>query len=382
MISNFGPSDGGRESWAYNFVPRLLAAEPDLKLHVFGARRPGEPDTSAIFRCKVAPADRDRLVLHFAALEPSRLPASLNALFAIRRMIGSLQLPRFEYSLAVGSFLELAIVLFSPALARRPKVAWLRTVWIEEKARQIPKAARRFLRGLERRVLGRADLIIANGDDTAEHYRAEGLTAHVIRNAVDFDRWFRAPALPPAGRLRVGYIGRLSAVKGIGEFVALARSWTGGQVEFHVIGAGPEEAGVRKAERDGHLVYHGPVPNDSLPALLAELDATVALTFKSSEGGTGGVSNALLEQMAAGKVILAWDNAIFRQLLDRSSAYLVDEGSVEALDDAVRTILENPVDAQGRARSGQEVARAHSFERHMGQFEQLIGSLRTREPRR
>lgn len=311
------------------------------------------------------------------------MPVSLTALFAMRRMIGSLRLPQFDYSLAVGSFLELAIVLLSPALARRPKVAWLRTVWIEEKAPRINKLYRRLLSSLERRVLGWADLIIANGDDTAGHYRGARLEPHVIRNAVDFDRWYRAPK-EPRGRLRMGYIGRLSAVKGISEFVELARSWTqdDGGVEFHVVGAGPEEHTVREAERGGHLVYHGAIANDALPAMLAELDATVALTFKSAEGGTGGVSNALLEQMAAGKIVLAWDNAIFRQLLDASSAFLVEEGSVEALAAALRSILADPAQALGRARSGQQVARAHSFERHMAQFDALIGPIRTRESRR
>ena len=341
-------------------MSRLLAAHPGLELHVFGARRPGEPDNVGLASRQVAAGDRDRLILHFADLEAGRLPASLAALFAMRRMIASLRLPRFEYSIAVGSFLELAIVLFSPALARRPKIAWLRTVWIEEKAPQIPRLYRRLLASIERRVLGRADLVIANGDDTADHYRGAGLKPHVIRNAVDFDRWERAPRQPTGERLRIGYIGRLSAVKGIGEFVALARSWNpkDGAVEFHVVGAGPEEPAVREAERGGHLIYHGPIPNDALPAMLAELDATVALTFKSADGGTGGVSNALLEQMAAGKVILAWDNAIFRQLLDRSSAFLVAEGSVAALAEAVRSILEVPAEAVNRASAGQAIARA------------------------
>lgn len=374
MISNFGPADGGRETWAYQFIPRLLAAEPDIVLTVFGVRREGEEDHSAALIAKVAPEDRDRLELHFATVPRGRLPASLGGALALRRMLNSIAPAPLDYAIAVGSFIELAPLLASRALRRRPKIAWLRTVWVEEKAAQIPRLTRAGLARIEAAVLRRADVLIANGDDTAAHYRGHGLRVHVIRNAVDFDHWSRPVRGWGDGPLKLGYVGRLSAVKGIGEFVELARSWAldDRSAEFHVIGSGPLEPLVRDAEADGHLIFHGSVANDALPDILDRLDATIALTFKSVEGGTGGVSNALLEQMAAGKIILAWDNAIFRQLLDERSAFLADQGSVSSLDQAVRAMIGDPAAALEKARAGQKIARSHGFDSHMDSFRSLV----------
>jgi glycosyltransferase involved in cell wall biosynthesis len=374
MISNFGPADGGRETWAYQFIPRLLEAEPNLELHVFGVRRASEPEETATLLEKVAPADRDRLRLHFAQTANSRLPASIAGAIALRRLIDTLPPKPIEYSIAVGSFVELAVVLSSRALRDRPKIAWLRTVWVDEKAAQIPRLLRASVASFETQVLRKADVIIANGEDTAAHYRRFGLAVRVIRNAVDYDRWARPVRGWGEGPLKVGYIGRLSAVKGIGEFVELARRWPPDDrsAEFHVVGFGPLEPLVREAGREECLSFHGTLANDRLPQFLEELDAAVALTFNSRDGGTTGVSNAILEQMAAGKVIIAWDHVGFTQILDGGTAYLVEQGSVAALCEAVRTILADPDAALQRARAAQRTAFQNGFDSHMGSFLSLV----------
>jgi glycosyltransferase involved in cell wall biosynthesis len=45
----------------------------------------------------------------------------------------------------------------------------------------------------------------------------------------------------------------------------------------------------------------------------------------------GGVSNALLEQMAAGKPQIVWDNPIYRNVADESFAIFARERDAEAL---------------------------------------------------
>jgi glycosyltransferase involved in cell wall biosynthesis len=86
--------------------------------------------------------------------------------------------------------------------------------------------------------------------------------------------------------------------------------------------------------------------------------------------------------MAAGKVIIAWDHVGFTQVISPASAFLVEQGSVKGLAQAVRAIATDPAGAQARVRAAQEIARGHSFTRHMHQFDEVIGSMRTREPRR
>ena len=374
MISNFGRSDGGRETWAYNFIPRLLERDGGLHLHVFGVRRPGEADSRVELLAAVRPQDRNRLHLHFGEIGKSRWPVGLKAIGTLSRLISDTALPRIDYTLAVGSLMELLVVLRSPKLSRSLKLAWLRTIYVEEKAGQIHPALRKPAGMVEHFILARADVLVANGDDTAAHYRRQGLDVEVIRNAIDVERWRREAPPPNLSPLRVGYIGRLGRVKGINEFVALARSWGGSDppVEFHVIGAGIDHAPVEAARDEGKLIFHGAVANDRLPEALAGLDATVALTFKSKDGGTSGLSNALLEQMAAGKVVIAWRNEIFCQLLDDRSAYLVEQGSVAGLRTAIEEIFKNPDEAESRAREAQRLASQNSFDEHMARFERLI----------
>ncbi|MGI8704738.1 MAG: hypothetical protein ACR2JJ_02900 [Sphingomicrobium sp.] len=49
MVSNFGRGDRGRETWAYNFIPRLLRRLPTLSLNLFGLRE-GSPTQRRIYR--------------------------------------------------------------------------------------------------------------------------------------------------------------------------------------------------------------------------------------------------------------------------------------------------------------------------------------------
>lgn len=373
MLSNFGQSDGGRETWAYNFVPLLLARNPALRLRVYGFRVTGEADNQVALAAAVQASDRERLSVEFVRGPADRVPNGFHFAVGLRRLLLRRPLPDPACVVAVGALFEMAAVLTSGAFRGSTKIFWLRTIFVDEKAHRIPRWARALARRMEDAVLRRADLLIANGDDTAAYYRSRGFDVEVIRNAVDFARWHRPPTDLHRSTLKIAFVGRLARHKGIREFAELAAASKGPGVEFHVVGSGSEEPFVRQAEDRGDLVYHGAMPNSELPRFFETLDACVALTFKSSDGGSGGVSNALLEQMAAGRVIIAWRNEIFEQLLDDSSAYLVAQGSVQGLKEAVSSIMKDRPSARKRAAAAQAIARAHSFDEHVDKFEQLLG---------
>jgi glycosyltransferase involved in cell wall biosynthesis len=114
-----------------------------------------------------------------------------------------------------------------------------------------------------------------------------------------------------------------------------------------------------------------------MPQVLSEMHICVALTYVRGEAddfsGGGGVSNALLEQMAAGRIIVAWDNAAFRQVLDERSAFLAPQGDREALLDALTQIHADPRAAEEKARTAAEIARGYSFESHLDRFASAAG---------
>jgi glycosyltransferase involved in cell wall biosynthesis len=375
MISNFGRADGGRETWAYQFLPRLLQRDPDLSIDLHGLRVEGQADTSGELLNTFARSDRRRLHLFFHRVRRNAVPNSLKMIWAMRRW--RKQPPGPDLALGVGSFVELLCMLLAPALRGSAKAIWLRTIYIDEKARRIPAWARPAAKWLETAVLRRADLIIANGDDTAAHYRARGFTVTVIKNAVDLERWQMNP--PRLERpIDVAFVGRLVEVKGGYEFLELCSRLTRnvGQraFRFHVVGEGEGEilSAVKTLAAAGRLNLHGTVPNDDIPSTLAGMDVCVALTFVRQGGaeksGGSGVSNALLEQMAAGRVCICWDNAAFRQVLDDDSAYFVEQGTVDALEAVMIEISENPEEARRRAANAASLAERYGIDGHMSQF--------------
>ena len=373
MISNFGRADGGRETWAYQFLPRLLARDPDLHLEIHGLRADDEPDNRPELMAAFAEADRVRIRCHFHRAKRSAVPLSLKMLGAMsgQRSAGE----PGDLVLCVGSFVDLACALIAPAFRRSPKAAWLRTIYLDEKAHRIPRWLRPIARRIETAILRRADLLIANGDDTAAHYRARGLKIEVIKNAVDLDRW-RMPPPRPEEPIHVAFIGRLVAVKGAGEYLELAKrhaaSAEKGRFHFHMIGEGEFAHAAKSAEAFGNLTFHGPVRNEDLPETMRAMDACVALGFvgvdKNGRGGGSGVSNAVLEQMAAGRIMLCWDNAAYRQVLDEDSCYFAPQGDVMALSATLDQIAQNTSTALRKADGAARRARDYSFDAHLDRF--------------
>jgi glycosyltransferase involved in cell wall biosynthesis len=369
MLSNLGPSEGGRETWLYNFVPRLLQRYPQLRLTIHGFRLDGEADSRETLRRAVSENDLDRLSIDFVEAAQSGRPNAFAFWTGLRRLAAKSRQPRFV--LAVGSWVELLGVIASGALRRSGKILWLRSIYVDEKAHRIPASARGLMRRVEDVVLRRADLLIANGDDTAAHYRARGFEVTVIKNAVDLDRWMMPP--PKLSRpLHVAFIGRLAQVKGINEFLASARTADSSEFVFHVAGDGPGRADAIALEREGLIRFQGPLANDAVPKFLEDMDICVALTFAGADlkegSGGAGVSNSLLEQMAAGRILLCWDNPGYRQVLDEGSAYFIKQGDVSAISGALKLIASDLAGASARAQRAAVLARGYGFEAHMSLF--------------
>ena len=72
MLSNLGPAEGGRETWLYNFLPRLMQRFPSLKLRIHGFRLDGEPDHREKLLRAVPASDRDRISIDLVEATPSR----------------------------------------------------------------------------------------------------------------------------------------------------------------------------------------------------------------------------------------------------------------------------------------------------------------------
>jgi glycosyltransferase involved in cell wall biosynthesis len=72
--------------------------------------------------------------------------------------------------------------------------------------------------------------------------------------------------------------------------------------------------------------------------------------------------------MASGRVILAWRPEIYQQLLDDTNAWLIQQGDVDGLEQALREILAQPDEARRRAAAGQKTAERFSYNIHLDKF--------------
>lgn len=374
--ANLGRSDGGQETWAYQFIPALLERHPDVILRIYGQRLEGKPDSRGELRAAVGKCET-RLETRFFPAKRTPWPLIFSMIRQFTGWKRREERATADVTIAVGSVVELLMLLLSGPARRSFKIVWLRTIFVDQKASRIPAALRPFARWLEVRLLLRADLLIGNGDDIAAYYESRGLKVNVIKNAVDVEEWRMPP--PRLGRpIEVAYVGRLAPEKGILEFLDLARrtksSPAAADFEFHVIGALGYEQLARESAARGEIVWHGMLSREELPRLLRTVDVCVAFTFASAERGGGGTSNAMMEQLAAGRVLLAWDNVIFRQWLDETNAFLVPQGNLEGALAALRGIAADHDGALQRAAAGTAAVKQFDVAAMMSRFDALLGS--------
>lgn len=382
--SSMGRSDGGLETWAYQFLPALLRQYPDAQLRFIGARPVDHPDATVALLAE-AGTNADRMTVRFFPIYPGKIPQIVSMFRQFLAMKATADDPKPDVVITAGTFLELFMVLLSPRTRNAFKVTWLRTIWVDQKTYRIPKWLRPLVRRAEALVLKQADLLLANGDDIAERYGQYGLKVGVIKNAVDLARW-NAPPPKLSNPIKVAYIGRLALDKGIADFIQLAQriksSPHSHQFSFEVFGHIGQEDMVREAAERGDVVWHGPVENTHLPATLAELDVCVALTPSDPNSGGGGTSNAMMEQMAAGRIMLAWDNVIFRQWLNDSNAYLAPQRDVTALAKRLIELSADRVAAKKRAANGPLTVSDFGIDAMIERFDAaLTAAMGSKKPR-
>jgi glycosyltransferase involved in cell wall biosynthesis len=196
----------------------------------------------------------------------------------------------------------------------------------------------------------------------------------VLENGVDYDRFAAVPP-PPIVPISVGALANLRPVKGIDLFIRaaarLVRDYP--QLRFRVAGDGPERCALQRLIKDCGLqerfALSGAVAD--VPAFLGSLDVVVAPSRAE------GMSNAILEAMAAARPIVVTDVGANRRLLkDGELGAIVPPEDPEALAAGVAQLLDNFAAAQRTAQAAQRhAASRYSREGMRQRFEQFYERL-------
>jgi glycosyltransferase involved in cell wall biosynthesis len=169
----------------------------------------------------------------------------------------------------------------------------------------------------------------------------------VLENGVDLER-FAAISEVNGSAPRIGVVANLRPVKGVDVFVRAAGrlALEFPAATFHIAGQGEQRAELERLVAElglrERVVFHGPIAD--VPAFLATLTVTVLPSHAE------GMSNAVLEYMAAGRPVVATDVGANGRLLGGGAfGVLVPPGDPAALAAAIGRVLADPSSAADRA---------------------------------
>lgn len=372
MLSSLEQSGGGRETWLKNFLDNIVDTKKEIGFGLFTLRTKQN--------CLINDYNDHLIIQHDEYTHMSKLPISIGF---VSHMTKNFMFKRkfSDHVLAVGGLEEALAVALSYSLRsiKGKKILWLRTIYTKEKGYTLNRVSQKILLIVELFIIKYFfDIIVANGEDTAEFYRDLGIDCIVIKNAIPLEKWHTLSSRnnEKNNKINIAFIGRLSEVKGIKEFLdaidILYNKQAINDFQFHIVGDGPFTKELEKYNGRDEIINYGAIPNSEVPSILKEMDCCVALTYLTDFLGGGGVSNALIEQMAAGKALVCWDNNIFRKVLDDESAYFVPQGDANQLAETFLRIKNDPLTANDKSIQAQCLSEGYSIQKHVEKFFKLI----------
>jgi glycosyltransferase involved in cell wall biosynthesis len=221
---------------------------------------------------------------------------------------------------------------------------------------------------------------LTNCDCGKEHLQGQGISAEqisVLPNGVDLDRFtiLKPPQVCPEKVRKVGVVANLRQVKGLDVLITAAAHLQARfpKVHFEVAGEGEMRPQLEQAIAKGGLSQRFRLPGllHDIPAFLESLD--VAVLCSRSEG----MSNALLEYMAAARPIVATSVGAAPQMLTSGvHGLLVPPNDPLSLAQALEQLLSQPLEARRIGLAARQRAIAEYSRQAMVQrFDEFYQSL-------
>lgn len=385
IFSRLQSYDGGRETWLNMFLPLLSNGLNNTKIHIYYIS-----DTQSDKSNMINMFDDNRFEFHEV-----KLPDIKNKISSIYRILlfakktiflinsnitKNSEIDKENIVLGIGSFYEAFVLMthkFIYANLKGKYMVWLRGVWAKETLARHSGFIHKAIIFTEKIFLDSADMIIANGKDTAKAYKEYGYDSVVIPNALDLDRYANVKNMQDKEKKIISYIGRLSKEKGLLDFLKSIEVFNRKypelkeKITFQIAGDGPLKEEVFKANFD-NFEYLGPISNEKIIDYIESITCGVALTYSKSALGGAGVSNGLLELMAAGRIIICWKSPVFEQVLDESSALMIEESDFEALASCYKNLIDDFNKLFKLSECAKEISKNYSQENHIKQFLRLI----------
>ena len=257
--------------------------------------------------------------------------------------------------------------VFTGQLGLRAKKAFPNVIFInsvrgphaEIESRQFP-LLKWYFYARERQTLSGADRIWSNGADTRDMLAKEGFSSVVMRNGVDAGRAHNQVPVPPQyvpanTDLNLITIGTLLDIKGYPELIrAVSLLKERYQIRLGVTALG-------KGDPAGYLTLSKELGVEDQICFAGHQSQTVEYAARfdlaACLSGGSGLSMACLESMLSGTTVIAWDSAVYQQMIShRESGYLVTPWDAEALAGGIAWLWQHPEERRQMGKAAQEKA--------------------------
>jgi len=237
---------------------------------------------------------------------------------------------------------------------------------------QIGRLVSQIMRLLERITCNLADRIILHADNLAEDWNLERYENKILiasKHFVDSSQ-FHIDIPFSKRNNRIGFLGRLSKEKGIGNFLESASLLVeNDNIEVIIAGDGEERSLVEQTAAKHHIEYVGWLPHDSLPDYLNTLRLLVIPSFVE------GFPYVMLEAMACGTLVLASPvGNIPMMIKDGQNGFIMENNSPECISNNVNRVLNHPDLDQIILNARRLIQTEYSFEAAVSRYDRVLFS--------
>jgi len=224
-------------------------------------------------------------------------------------------------------------------------------------------------RWFERIALRRAGAVHTCNEEAGRILRRKGFTGILCNLGLGVDvAWFGSgrpevgtPAAGGAG-LRVGYVGRLEAHKGVSVLVDAVAAVP--EVSLEIVGDGPERdalaSQITRLGLGGRVRISGFTSPEELPAVYRRFDV-LAIPSLETPGWIEQFGRVAVEAMASGVPVVASDSGSLPEVVG-DAGLLVPPGDAVALAEALRGLAADPARRAALSSRARERARRWSWE--------------------
>ncbi len=258
------------------------------------------------------------------------------------------------------------------------RIGCVRGRYVNEMKRLFPRADRfgGIAVCLQSICFNKANLILTNGEDTTNIISGEVPDRSMVvtlPNGVDFRRFSKAIKGESKTKV-IGMVSTLSRLRGTDAAISAAgilNRRPGVSFRLELVGKGDIDKYDHLAKELGLgdiVSFRG--ETRVVDKALADMDITLALTHGC------GISHSLLEEMAAGKAVIALDSPAYRQVIaDGVNGLLVPDREPETLANAMERLIKDDVLASKVRQAAQEDAAKYDWSVVERKFRNILSQL-------